>query len=51
MKIGILAMQGAYREHISALKKLDTEPIEIRNKEEIENNDNIHIATMDIEGS
>lgn len=35
MKIGVLAMQGAYREHISVLKKLAVEAIEVRNKEDI----------------
>ena len=35
MKIGVLAMQGAYREHISMLKDLDVNAIEIRNKEDL----------------
>lgn len=43
MKIGVLAMQGAYREHINMLKKLDIEAIEIRNKEDFENIDGIII--------
>lgn len=36
MKIGVLAMQGAYREHINILKKLDVDAIEIRNKNDLE---------------
>ncbi|MGX4600002.1 pyridoxal 5'-phosphate synthase glutaminase subunit PdxT [Faecalimicrobium sp. JNUCC 81] len=43
MNIGVLAMQGAYREHINMLKKLGTESIEIRNKEDFENIDGIII--------
>ena len=37
MKIGVLAMQGAYAEHISILKKLDVDVVEIRNKEDLKN--------------
>lgn len=37
MKIGVLAMQGAYAEHISMLKKLEVDVVEIRNKEDLKN--------------
>nr|WP_312214236.1 pyridoxal 5'-phosphate synthase glutaminase subunit PdxT [Clostridioides sp.] len=35
MKIGVLAMQGAFHEHIAILKKLNVETIVIRNKEHL----------------
>lgn len=35
MKIGVLAMQGAYAEHISILKNLEVDTVEIRNKEDL----------------
>lgn len=43
MKIGVLAMQGAYTEHISMLKKLDVDVVEIRNKEDLKNIDGLII--------
>ena len=43
MKIGVLAMQGAYDEHISMLKKLDVDVVEIRNKEDLKNIDGLII--------
>ncbi len=43
MKIGVLAMQGAYREHISMLKDLDVSILEIRNKEELKGIDGLII--------
>lgn len=35
MKIGVLAMQGAYAEHISILRNLEVDTVEIRNKEDL----------------
>ena len=35
MKIGVLAMQGAYKEHISMLKELNIDTTEIRNKDDL----------------
>ena len=43
MKVGVLAMQGAYKEHINILYTLGAEPIEIRNKKDLENIDGIII--------
>lgn len=37
-RIGVLAVQGAFIEHIDALKKLDTECFEIRQKSDLTNN-------------
>lgn len=37
MKIGVLALQGAFAEHIAALKFLGTECCEIRNKQDLHN--------------
>lgn len=39
MKIGILAIQGAFAEHISMLKRLNVETFEIRQLRDLENND------------
>ena len=36
MVIGVLALQGAFREHIDALKKLEIQFKEIRNKDDIQ---------------
>lgn len=36
MKIGVLALQGDFREHINILKKLKLTPIEVRTKEELD---------------
>ncbi len=35
MKIGVLALQGAVREHCNSLKGCGVEPVEIKNKEEL----------------
>lgn len=43
MKVGVLAMQGAYREHISILKQLGTEALEIREIEDLKDIDGIII--------
>ncbi len=43
MKIGVLAMQGAFIEHINALKTLDINGIPIRYKDEIEEIDGLII--------
>ena len=37
MVIGVLAMQGAYEEHINILQDLDVSPVEIRNKNYLKN--------------
>ena len=36
MRIGVLAVQGAFAEHIAMLQKLDAEPFEIRQKRDME---------------
>lgn len=43
MKIGVLAMQGAYDEHISILKKLNVHAVEIRNKKDLKDIDGLII--------
>ena len=43
MLIGVLALQGAFREHIAALKKLNIETKEIRNKNDIDGIDGLII--------
>lgn len=43
MRIGVLAMQGAYKEHIDILKRLNIEAIEIRCKKDIDNIDGMII--------
>ena len=43
MKIGVLAMQGAYEEHISILKGLEVDTVEIRNKEDLKDIDGLII--------
>ena len=43
MVIGVLAMQGAYEEHINILQDLDVSPVEIRNKNDLQNIDGIII--------
>jgi 5'-phosphate synthase pdxT subunit len=35
-KIGVLALQGDFREHIEILKKLGVEPVEVRSVEDLE---------------
>ena len=43
MKIGVLALQGAFREHIAALKKLDAETVEVRLSAHLESLDGLII--------
>ena len=43
MVIGVLEMQGAYEEHINILQDLDVSPVEIRNKNDLQNIDGIII--------
>lgn len=43
MKIGVLAMQGAYREHLQMLKVLGVEAIDVRYEEDIDNIDGLII--------
>ena len=38
MRIGVLAVQGAFAEHINVLKKLGVEAFEIRNTGDIKKN-------------
>ena len=45
MKIGILALQGDVREHINILKKLDAEPIIVKQQADLE-----HIDALIIPG-
>ena len=35
MKVGVLALQGAFAEHINALNRLGVDSVEIREKEDI----------------
>jgi pyridoxal 5'-phosphate synthase pdxT subunit len=35
-RIGVLALQGAYEEHVEILKKLGVEPVEVRSGEDLE---------------
>ncbi len=43
MKIGVLASQGAFAEHIATLKKLDTEAVPVRLPEELHGADGLII--------
>ncbi|MGD9235999.1 MAG: pyridoxal 5'-phosphate synthase glutaminase subunit PdxT [Desulfobacterales bacterium] len=43
MKIGVLALQGAFSEHIHMLRQLDVETVEVRLPEELKNLDGIII--------
>ncbi|MDQ6694713.1 MAG: pyridoxal 5'-phosphate synthase glutaminase subunit PdxT [Chloroflexota bacterium] len=43
MKIGVLALQGAFREHIEALKQLGAEAVEVRLPEHLEGIDGLII--------
>lgn len=36
MKIGVLALQGAFEEHIRMLRRLDTEAVELRQKKDLD---------------
>ena len=42
-KIGVLALQGAFREHAEILEKLGVEPVEVRETEDLEGLDGIII--------
>lgn len=39
-------MQGAYKEHINILQDLDVSPVEIRNKNDLQNIDGIIIPAV-----
>ncbi|GAB5362972.1 hypothetical protein AAMO2058_000844300 [Amorphochlora amoebiformis] len=43
LKIGVLALQGAFAEHIRVLKNLDIQAVEIRNPSELEDIDGLII--------
>jgi 5'-phosphate synthase pdxT subunit len=43
MKVGVLALQGAFREHIAALRKLGVEAVEVRLPEQLEGLDGLII--------
>jgi 5'-phosphate synthase pdxT subunit len=42
-KIGVLAVQGNFREHIAMLRRLGTEPVEVRKPEELDGLDGLVI--------
>ena len=41
MKIGVLALQGNFREHAAMLRRLGTEPVEVRKPEQLEGLDGL----------
>ena len=41
MKIGVLALQGNFREHAAMLRRLGAEPIEVRKPEQLEGLDGL----------
>ena len=43
LRIGVLALQGAFREHVSALRKLDVDVVEVRLPDELEGIDGLVI--------
>jgi 5'-phosphate synthase pdxT subunit len=43
MRVGVLALQGAFREHIEALRKLGAEAVEVRLPEQLEGLDGLII--------
>src|SRR5215210_2210604 len=43
MRIGVLALQGAFREHIEALRKLGADAVEVRLPEQLEGLDGLII--------
>jgi 5'-phosphate synthase pdxT subunit len=43
MKIGVLAVQGNFREHVAMLRELGAEPIEVRKPEQLEELDGLVI--------
>jgi pyridoxal 5'-phosphate synthase pdxT subunit len=42
-RIGVLAVQGNFREHAAMLRRLDTEPVEVRKPEQLEGLDGLVI--------
>jgi 5'-phosphate synthase pdxT subunit len=40
-RIGVLALQGAYKEHVEILEKLGVEPVEVRSVEDLEGLDGL----------
>jgi 5'-phosphate synthase pdxT subunit len=43
MKIGVLAVQGNFREHVAMLRRLGAEPVEVRKPEQLEGLDGLVI--------
>ena len=43
MKIGVLAVQGNFREHVAMLRRLGTEPVEVRKPEQLDGLDGLVI--------
>src|SRR6187399_2679140 len=43
MKVGVLALQGAFREHIEALRELGVEAVEVRLPEQLDGLDGLVI--------
>jgi pyridoxal 5'-phosphate synthase pdxT subunit len=43
MRIGVLALQGNFREHVAVLRRLGAEPVEVRKAEELEGLDGLII--------
>ena len=43
MKIGILAVQGDFREHVGVLRRLGAEPVEVRKPEQLDGLDGLVI--------
>ena len=43
MKIGVLAVQGNFREHASMLRGLGAEPVEVRKPEQLDDLDGLVI--------
>jgi 5'-phosphate synthase pdxT subunit len=43
LRIGVLALQGAFREHLRALRRLDAEVVEVRKPEDLEGVDGLVI--------
>ena len=41
MKIGVLAVQGNFREHAAMLRRLGAEPVEVRKPEQLEGLDGL----------
>ncbi len=43
LRIGVLAVQGNFREHVQMLRRLDAEPVEVRKPEQLEGLDGLVI--------